>query len=121
MFESFESFEDFEGSEYFEYSEPFELSNLHTNLETGSPTQTVKVVTLLLHVSDQLPTSKCGGSPGLIVGNPFMPVVCRMCVDARNVVAEPGSQVCQRGKRGPINDHLRQATPLNFKSLAYPN
>jgi hypothetical protein len=38
MFESFESFEDSEGSEYFEYSESFELSNLDTNLKTGSPT-----------------------------------------------------------------------------------
>jgi hypothetical protein len=35
MFGSFESFEDFEGSEYFE---SFKSSNLHTNLETGSPT-----------------------------------------------------------------------------------
>ena len=34
MFESFESFEDFEGSECFESFE----SNLHTNLETVSPT-----------------------------------------------------------------------------------
>ncbi len=75
--------------------------------EGGAPlAQTAKVVTLLLHVSGQLPTSKRGGSPGLLVGDPFMPVVCPMCADVGNVVAEPGSQVCRRGKRGPINAHL---------------
>jgi len=41
MFGSFESFEDFEDSEYFE---SFESLNLHTNLETGSPTVDVKRV-----------------------------------------------------------------------------
>jgi hypothetical protein len=86
--------------------------------ESGAPSaQTSKVIALLLHVSDQLPTCESGRSPRLIVGYPLMPVVCRMCLDVRNVVAKPEGQVCQSRERGPIDPHLRQGAPLNFEFL----
>ena len=86
--------------------------------ESGAPSaQTSKVIALLLHVSDQLPTCKSGRSPRLIVGDPLMPVVRRMCSDVRNVVEKRGGQVCRSQERGPIDPHLRQGTPLNFEFL----
>ena len=90
--------------------------------EGGAPSaQTSKVIALLLHVLDQLPTCKSGHSPRLIVGDTLLPVVRRMCPDVRNVVAKPGGQVCQSRERGPIDPQLQQGAPLNFKFLTKSN
>jgi hypothetical protein len=70
------------------------------------PTQTTKVISFLLHVSDQLSTGEGCHYPGLIVAHPFMPVMRRVHAYVGDVIAEPGTEVRRSWEGGPINTHL---------------
>ena len=81
--------------------------------------QAAEVICLMLHVSHQLPTRKCGCSPRLIMSNSLVFVVSRVCADVWNVVAKPSPQICRARIRGPVNAHLGESSTLNLKFLTY--